>query len=252
MIEIVDLRLQQGAFVLEVPHLSLKKGELVAICGNNGSGKSTFLSTLSGLKDFSGDYRLNGKDFRKLGIRERARHISFLPQQSTLSMPFEVFYVVLTGRFSSVGGKGYTPEDYRKVEEVLRLFDLHHLKDRPFHELSGGERQRVLLARAFVREAEVILLDEPFTAVDLKHQHRLLKFFRQISRRSILLAVMHDLSLAFRYFDRFLFFKGGRLVFDLKREELCEKKLSRVFEIDLKLLRYREHYLVEVTVNSDQ
>ncbi len=248
MIKITGLYVQQGGFTLEVPYLFLQKGELVAICGNNGSGKSTFLSVLSGLREFSGDYYLNGKDFRKLSLQERTRHISFLPQQSIVNMPFDVFYVVLTSRFPLVEGNRYTPQDYRKVEKALKQFDLLHLKQRPFNKLSGGEKQRVLLARTFVREAEIVLLDEPFTAVDLKHKHHLIKFLKKISQKNLIIAVIHDLSLAFQYFDRFLFFKEGKLLFDLKRKELNEEKLSQIFEIEMHLLECEGHYFVEVSI----
>ena len=246
LIELEGFGLKQGGFQLEIPKLRLSQGELVAICGNNGSGKSTFLSALAGLRDFQGRYALAGEDFRHLSLRERARLLSFLPQEGTVSLPFEVAYVVLTGRFPHVQGRGYSPEDQRKTQEALKDFDLEHLKERPFHQLSGGEKQRVLLARTFVRESPVILLDEPFSAVDLKHQHRLLRLFRERKEQALIVAVMHDLALALEHFQRFLFFKEGKLLFDLKRQELDDAVLSEVFGCPLRLLRCHGHFLVEI------
>lgn len=248
MIEIEDLRARQGDFFLEVPRLYLRPGELVAVCGNNGSGKSTFLSVLAGGKDYSGRYYLQGIPFREWNLKKRAQQISFLPQEGAVNMPFEVAYVVLTGRFPWIESrKGYTPEDQEKVEEILKCFDLIELKQRPFNELSGGEKRRVLLARALVREARVILLDEPFSAVDLKHQHRIMKFLKKIGQKTLVIVVIHDLNLALRHFDRFLFFKRGKLVYDLSRAEIKADKLSRVFEVPIEIIACANQFMVEVS-----
>ncbi len=248
MIEIKDLRTNQGDFLLEIPRLYLPSGELVAVCGNNGSGKSTFLSVLAGGKDYSGQYYLKGVPFREWDLKKRAQQLSFLPQEGAVNMPFEVAYVVLTGRFPWIKDrKGYTSEDWAKVEEILKYFDLIELKQRPFNELSGGEKRRVLLARALVREAEVILLDEPFSAVDLKHQHRIMKFLEKISQNRLLIVVMHDLNLALRYFKRFLLFKKGRLIYDLQREEIRADKLSYIFEVPIKVISDAHRLMVEVS-----
>ncbi len=246
LIEVEDLTVEQGRFRLHVPRLVLNTGEMVAVCGNNGSGKSTFLAALAGLKPYRGRYRLNGRDFSALSRRERARLVSFLPQGSTVSLPFEVSYLVLTGRFPLVKGSRYRDEDRAAVEEALTAFDLAHLKERTFLELSGGEKQRVLLARTFVRKSPVFLLDEPFTAIDLRHQHRFLRLFRETARSHLLVAVMHDLALAIEHFARFLFFREGRLLYDLRREDLNDQLLSEVFGCRIRLLRCEGHYLVEV------
>ncbi len=245
-IELQEFFVQQGSFRLEVPQLRLRAGELVAVCGNNGSGKSTFLSALAGLQDYRGLYRLCGRDFSRLSLKERACLLSFLPQGSTVTLPFEVSYLVLTGRFPLVQGLRYRAEDLAQMEEALRNFDLMPLKKRSFLELSGGEKQRVLLARTFVRQSPVFLLDEPFTAIDLRHQHRFLHLFRGLAQRHLLIAVMHDLALAIENFDRFLLFRRGQLLYDLRRNELNDQVLSEVFECPMRLFECQGHYLVEV------
>ncbi|RME68018.1 MAG: ABC transporter ATP-binding protein, partial [Nitrospirae bacterium] len=192
LIELKDIETRLGSFTLRVGSLSLDRGQLVAVLGNNGSGKSTFLSVLAGLRPFRGTYKLMGKDFKRLDTTERHRLVCLLPQSVTLQMPLDVFYVVLTGRFPWTEGRAYSDEDIALTEKSLREFDVYHLKDRRFNELSGGERQRVLLARTFVRGSEAVLLDEPFTALDLRHQWETMGFLRKHARDRLIIVVLHD------------------------------------------------------------
>ncbi len=237
MISLKDIEAKQGEFTLRVDSLSLERGELVAVLGNNGSGKSTFLSVLSGLKSFSGQYLLNGKKFEDYSSVGRHQMISLLPQQTALNMPFDVQYVVLTGRYPYTDGRGYTEADFEHTRKVLRMLDIYHLRNRQFNELSGGEKQRVLLARVINRNSPVMLLDEPLTGVDLRHQHEIVDLLKELSSDRLILVVVHDISLAVREFERFLFFVNGRLRYDLYRGQLDEKRLSEVFQVSVRFIR---------------
>ncbi|RMD59772.1 MAG: ABC transporter ATP-binding protein, partial [Nitrospirae bacterium] len=161
MLEIEDVRVRQAAFMLSVKKIKLSPGEIIAVLGNNGSGKSTFLLLLSGLRAFTGLYMINHTNFKDLRTEDRSRLISLLPQSTTLNMPFDVFYVVLTGRFPHTENGRYSKEDRELTEKVMYELDIMHLKDRPFNELSGGEKQRVLFARVMNSQTPIILLDEP-------------------------------------------------------------------------------------------
>ncbi len=244
MIELKEITAMQGEFRLSVESLLLKRGDFVAVLGNNGSGKSTFLSVLAGLKKFKGGYMLDGEEFRGLSSRMRHRIISLLPQQTSLNMPFDVHYVVLTGRYPHTDGRGYRDEDMEATERVLREFDIFHLRDRQFNELSGGEKQRVLLARVINRDSPVILLDEPLSGIDLRHQHDTLDLLKRLSKDRVILMVVHDISLAVREFDRFLFFVQGALAYDLSKRELDEERLSRVFGVKVSFIRHERGIFV--------
>ena len=245
-IELLGFEVRMKAFELKVSELSLCPGNLVAILGPNGSGKSTFISALAGLRPYKGRYLLLDRPFETYPEVERYRLISYLPQAGRLGLPFEVFYVVLTGRYPLVEGGRYSERDLRATEEILRTMDLWALKDRTFNELSGGERQRVLLARALNRRAPILFLDEPFNGVDLRHQHAILKFLKAYVRdhRSLVLVVLHDLALAVKYFDYFLLFKGGRLWHQARREELDPALLSQALELKVEILRKGTEILV--------
>ncbi len=246
MIELKNLQSKLGRFELSIARLTLPETGLIAVCGNNASGKSTFLKTLAGALPFQGQYLLNGQDFRSLSPKQRAILISYLPQEGTLNMPFEVSYVVLTGLFPWLKGHGYTAAEHAQTAETLRQCDLLALKDRSFQELSGGEKQRVLLARALVRKSPVLLLDEPLKGIDLRHQHRIIGLLKERAIYSLVLVVIHEIALALDHFPRFLFFKKGRLLYDCCRAELSDQLLSQVFDAKLRLLSCHGKYLLEV------
>lgn len=238
MIKLNGINAAQGDFLLDVGSLNLKKGDFVAVLGNNGSGKSTFLSVLSGLKSFEGSYEIAGEEFGDMRRTERNRMISFLPQSTALNMPFDAFYVVLTGRFIYTDGWSYSDADIEATENIMKTFDVGHLMGRQFNELSGGEKQRVLLARTLNRNSPILLLDEPLSGIDLKHQHESIGLLKEMSAEKIVMVVIHDLSLAIREFERFLFFIDGHLSYDVKRDGIREERLTEVFGVQVNFLRH--------------
>jgi iron complex transport system ATP-binding protein len=246
LIELKNLTVNQGEFALNLDTLSLNKGDFVCILGNNGSGKSTFVLLLSGLKDFKGDYRLEGKNFNTIPLSHRSKLISLLPQSITLTMPFDVFYVILTGRFPYAQDGHYSKADSERTEQIMKDFDIAHLKDRHFNELSGGEKQRVLLARTINRDSPVIVLDEPLSGIDMKHQQEAIEYLKSLRHERIIIVVLHDLSLALREFDRFLFFINGSLTYDVRGDLIKEEHLSEVFDVKLNILRHDKRLFVYI------
>jgi len=238
LIELSGIRARQGGFMLSVEGVTLKEGDFVAVLGNNGSGKSTFLSVLAGLRKYEGRYLLEGRDFREIPAGERHGRISLLPQMTTLNMPFDVFYVVLTGRFIHTNGLNYTDADIEATEQAMRALDIMHLRERQFNELSGGEKQRVLLARTINKDSSVILLDEPLSGIDILHQHDSIRLLKELSRKKLIMVVIHDLSLALREFERFLFFTDGRLSYEAGLNEVEEERLSEIFGVRVNFLRH--------------
>ncbi len=204
---------------------------MIAVLGNNGSGKSTFLNVMAGLLEFTGGYSIDGMPFKKMAQAESARRIGFLPQEAALNMPFDAFYVVLTGRFIHSDGRMYSGGDIACTEEVMKRFDVFHLRDRLFNALSGGEKQRVLLARVMNMDTDIFLLDEPFSGVDILHQIKIVDIFRRIRKEKIIIVVIHDLSFAIQHFSRFLLFREGRLLYDMKKDGLSAGRLSEVFGV---------------------
>jgi iron complex transport system ATP-binding protein len=203
--------------LLQNVSLSARPGEVLGIIGANGAGKSTLLKLLSSdLKPSAGEVIFEGKKLAQWPAAALARRRAVLTQQHTLVLAFEVRELVLLGRYPHFGGQP-TAHDHAIVAAALDLVGLRHLAGREYPTLSGGEQQRAQLARvlAQVWEAEngFLLLDEPLTGLDLRHQHQTLAVARQLARRGFgVIAVLHDLNLAAQYADQVLLLHQGRAV----------------------------------------
>ncbi len=217
LIEARDLRFAYGGRVEAVRGASLEveRGRLSAVIGANGSGKSTLVRLLCGLlKPTGGEVLFGGRPLASLGPREKARRMAYVPQTVSTVFPFTALEVVLTGRSPHTGRFRFeTEEDLRAARAALEAVDASHLAARPVTELSGGERQMVSLARALAQEPECLLLDEPSSALDLKHRTALVRHLRRLrdGRGMTALVITHDLMLLDPYFDRVLAMRDGRV-----------------------------------------
>jgi iron complex transport system ATP-binding protein len=215
--------------------LALRRGSLAALVGANGSGKSTLIRLLCGvLAPSRGEVLLEGAPLRDVEPRARARRLAYVPQSSATVFPLTALEVVLTGR--SPYTTRFRFEGARDVElarEALAAVDASHLEARSVTELSGGERQLVSLARALAQEPECLLLDEPSSALDLKHRARLLGHLRRLrdERGMAALVVTHDLQLIDPAFDEVFAMRHGEVVASgSPAEVLRDEVLSSVFD----------------------
>jgi iron complex transport system ATP-binding protein len=224
--------------------LALRPGELVAIVGPNGAGKSTLLRLLAGeIRPSRGSVRLDGKALSAWNRRALARRRAVLPQSSTLSFPFTVFEVALLGRAPRNGGVE-TPLDRAIAGHALAATGVADLAARVYPTLSGGERQRVHLARVLAQLMTApgqyapgfLLLDEPVTSLDPRHQHAALALARGfVAAGGGALAILHDVNLAARYADRVIVLAGGRVVATgTPAEALAPEVISPVFEMEFR------------------
>jgi len=202
--------------ILSDVSLAVKTGEFFVIIGPNGAGKTSLLKILSGLqKAQEGSVFIKGKNITEYTRRNLARIMSIVPQQIEVGFPFTVKETVIMGRTPHLGILGMEDEnDFRIAEDAMEFTDVLHLADRKLFQLSGGELQRVIIARALCQQPEIILLDEPTTALDPAHQLKimdLLERFRRLHNTTVII-VSHDLNLASMYGDRLLLLKEGRVV----------------------------------------
>jgi len=218
MYEARELTYQVGSkTLLHRVSLSARTGEVLAIVGANGAGKSTLLRMLSGdATPSAGEVLVGGIALADWPPAELARRRAVLTQQHTLALAFQVRELVMLGRYPHFGGQP-TTHDHAVVAAALDLVGLRHLAEREYPTLSGGEQQRTQLARvlAQVWEAEsgFLLLDEPLTGLDLRHQHQTLAVARQLARRGFgVVVVLHDLNLAAQYADQVALLHQGRVV----------------------------------------
>ena len=202
--------------VLNRASLSLRQGSIGALIGANGSGKSTLLRVLAGLiQPNTGSVTFKGMPLSKLEPRKRARHIAYVPQTTATFFPFTALEVVLTGRNPYSGRFRFeSKEDEEIALAALEALDAAHLAERPITELSGGEYQLVTVARALAQEPEVMFLDEPASALDLKHRAQLGRSLLRLrnERNITVLTVTHDLMLLDQTFDIIFAMKSGQVV----------------------------------------
>jgi len=180
-IEALNISKRFGQFAaLEGVNLEINRGELVALLGPSGSGKTTLLRVIAGLEfPDSGTVRFNGKDISDRTARER--QVGFVFQHYALFRHMTVFENIAFGLKVRPRSSRPSREKIRaKVQELLRLIQLETLAQRYPSQLSGGQRQRVALARALAVEPSVLLLDEPFGALDAKVRLELRRWLRQL------------------------------------------------------------------------
>lgn len=217
--------------VLDGLDLGLRQGTITAIVGPNGSGKSTVIRAMARLLPTrSGAVLLDGRDIRSFGSRDIARLVSVLPQSPTSPPGLTVRELVELGRFPHTGLFGRSgAEGARAVESALTLTGLSDFVERPVDELSGGERQRAWIALALAQGASTLLLDEPTTFLDVRHQFEVLDLVASLctSRRMTVVLVLHDLVHAANYADRVVVVDGGRIVADGAPSSVLTVELMR-------------------------
>ncbi len=232
-----------GAEILSGVSLDFESAGLTAIVGPNGAGKSTLLSILAGLRDgYTGECQYNGREVSAWKRRAFAREVSFVPQSLQLEFPFTAEQVVFMGRTPFCDGLFESPEDAIEVERAMRITDTLAFRHRDFGTLSGGERQRVVLAGALAQQPRTLLLDEPATFLDLKHQVEIYRLLRDLCREGLrALVVTHDINLAAAFADRVVMLSGGRLIADGSvRSTLTRERIAAVFGLNVELHEGRE------------
>lgn len=209
LITISELSFAYGAQrVLDKLSFAVAAGDFLAVLGPNGSGKTTLMHLLAGLlKPQAGHIQLNHRPVEHYARAELARIIAMVRQDATSAFGFTVRDTVMMARYLVGGSKLFeTRQDRNIVEQAMERTDTQRFADRAINALSGGERQRVFIARALAQQTPVLLLDEPTSHLDLKHQIGIFDLLRQLQRDEgkTIVVVSHDLNLIQHYADCFL------------------------------------------------
>ncbi|MBU7031060.1 MAG: metal ABC transporter ATP-binding protein [Theionarchaea archaeon] len=197
--------------------VSINKGEFVAIVGPNGAGKTTFLETINGLLKSSGDISIMGMSLAEQGTEIRKR-IGYVPQEFTCDTltPFLVKDVILMGRFGKIGVfKSPTTADHELVKKTAEFLSISQLLETPVGKLSGGQLQKVMITRALATEPDILLLDEPFSNLDMKSRTTLSENLSSLNERGLtIIMVIHDRSAIPLACRRIITLEGGRIISD--------------------------------------
>jgi len=223
--------------VIDGVSLDVPSGEFVVIVGPNAGGKSTLLRGLARvMRPAAGVVRLGGDDIATLDAREVARRLAILPQMQQFDVDLVVEELVWRGRTPHHRPfRPATQADLAAVERAIEHARIEGLRERPLRSLSGGERQRAWLALALAQEPRVLLLDEPTTFLDLRHQVEVMEVLARLNQGGLtVIAVLHDLALASRYAQRIIAIADGKIALDgAPSEVLTPDALSRVFGLDM-------------------
>lgn len=225
--------------------LKIHEGEFVGIAGPNGAGKTTLLTAINGLgKLLKGSVHIFGIRMNVRGAVTLRKEIGYVPQIINIDprMPMRVKEVVMLGRFGKIGlFKRPALEDRQIVEEVADLVGIKNLLSRPIGHLSGGEQRKVAIARALAQQPRILLLDEPFSNLDMNAQFGILNLIDKVHQQKHLttVMVMHQLALIPKSCSRMILLKNSRVIFDgAISEVLDEKILSQLYDCPIRINKH--------------
>jgi iron complex transport system ATP-binding protein len=224
IIQIRDLTIElSGNPILNSLSLDIGEGEYVSIVGPNGAGKTTLIKCMAGIHPgWSGTIEIGGRPFSSYSARERARLQSYVPQAEGRTNPLTVEEFVATGRYPHLSAfTTMNAEDYSAIDTALDQAGLQHLRNRSMNTLSGGEWQMAFIAAALAQQTGILLLDEPSTFLDYRHQTDVSSLLRKACRDDgiTVVSVHHDFNTATACSDRIYALKNGEIAFSGTAEE---------------------------------
>ena len=224
-----------GAVLLDRVTLEVQRGGWVAVVGPNGAGKTTLLRCMDGLvRPTSGAVSLDGREVHRVPRRELARRVSYVPQSPPRSEEYTVRQYVELGRYPHLGAWGVVRDDDRRaVDEALELTETAALASRSVASLSGGEFQRTLIAAALAQGGSILLLDEPTSFLDFRHQMQVIGLLKRLHREAglTIVAVTHDLNGAARAAESIVALKCGRVAASGAPDAMLEPdQLAGIFD----------------------
>jgi len=236
--------------VFEDINFHLNPGEILCLIGPNGCGKTTLLDCILGINTLKqGEVVLKGQSIKSLKPHQVAKHISYVPQSQSMTFPYRVMEIVLMGRaaytsiFSSPRKK-----DIEIAEQALKTVGMSNFKERIYTQLSGGEAQMIMIARALAQQSPVMIMDEPTSHLDFKHEHTILETIVDLMREKKLAIIMatHFPNHAF-YFENSgiktfvsMFHEGRFKAVGSPSEVLSKENMHKIFNMDVKILSYED------------
>ena len=233
MIDLTDVSVTypNGHAALHNVNGRLHSGKICGLVGVNGAGKSTLFKAIMGfVKPTKGSVKIMGRDVHA-ALKQNL--VSYVPQTEEVDWNFPVLVedVVMMGRYGHMGFLRRPSEsDKLAVKDALERVNMSAYKKRQIGELSGGQKKRVFVARALAQGGQIILLDEPFTGVDIKTEETLIALFRSLAKEGRLILVStHNLGSVPEFCDRTILIKGTVLAYGPTAEVFTEANLARTF-----------------------
>ncbi len=238
-----NLSFRYRNFALHIEHLQFESAKMTSIVGPNGAGKTTFLKCITAILPVAkGSLFIDGRDIGAMREDERARLLAYVPQEHSSIFNYTVLDFILMGRaaylpmFSTPSAR-----DVEIAQEALEFVALGHYAARSYFQLSSGERRLVLIARALAQKSDILILDEPTSFLDPKHETEILELAKKLAaeKQKTVLVTLHNLDMAVKYSDAMVFMKQGQVVASGKPDDILDEALlERVYEIKMSIIRY--------------
>ncbi|OSI15753.1 ABC transporter ATP-binding protein [Neisseria dumasiana] len=239
MLQLENLTVKRGAFtVADRINLTLEAGKTYTVLGPNGAGKSSLLKTVFGEVPYSGRIAYGSEVLDKVRLQNWRKRIGYMPQDTNVEASLTALEVVLLGRMDAL--HMHIGDDMlAEAAGVMAQLGIAHLAHRDVMRLSGGQRQLVMFAQVLLKKPEILMLDEPVSALDMHHQINLLEHVCRHTRENglITLMVLHDLSLAAQFSDGLILLGEGKVQGQGSPAEVLQvEPLSRLYRVNVELL----------------
>lgn len=235
ILDIKDLSIGYQKLIHENINIDLFQGQFVCLIGPNGIGKSTFLKTISRvISPIKGEIILNGIDLNLLNNKELSKSIGLVLTDHIDGFNLKAIDVIQMGRYPHTGFWGkLNPEDIQIIKEVVKEINIEDLVTRPFNELSDGEKQKIMIAKALVQKAPLMLLDEPTAFLDFPTKADLLILLRDLSKSNNMGVILstHDIELAIKTADQiWLFTEDHEFIVGMPEDLVLDGHIEHVFK----------------------
>ena len=223
---------------------TLPKGKLIGIMGANGAGKSTLLKTIAGILPIAkGEIYFENSPLSKMSTAEKSQQLAYLAQDTNIHWDLSVYDVIALGLNSPLS----SAKERSKITEISQKFSIEHLLNKSFQKLSGGEKARVQLARCCIKNAPLLLADEPIAPLDPYYQIDMMEQLKSLTPQHTCVVAIHHLSLAYKYCDEVILLDKGKIIATGKTQAVLNSaNLAKAFDISVKFdVERREIYGIE-------
>ena len=224
--------------VVDDVKIDLSKGEILCILGPNGCGKSTILKSITNhIKILEGNITVLGKDLNNISAKERAKEMSVVLTERVAPEMMTALDIVGTGRYPHTNHFGKCDEkDLKIIEESIEIVNGQELQDKEFKSLSDGEKQRIMLARAICQEADIMVLDEPTSYLDIRYKIELLNILSKLSleKEKTIIMSLHEIDLVPKIADKVILIKDGKILhYGTPEEVITDESIKEVYNLNI-------------------